>query len=644
VVTAVPRRVTLVADQALGYHRTGGLGTATTFLALALGRIGYDVEILYLGDIPSGPVEAEWADLYERMRVRIRPLEPVDTPVEPPYFARMRAVELALRANPPNVVIVQDLGAPGYSALQLRRLGLAFQNTLFVVYCHGSRQWITNMARKVRVLPGALAVSRLEQATVELADVVVSPSAYMVDWMRAQGWRLPEKTLVIPLVTRGGATGESPTPAQRGSNGKVERIAFFGRFEERKGVRPFVAGLNSVAPELLEGVELEFLGRSTEGFEPERIEALLSEGAKRALRGVSFETELDQHDVLARLSRPGTVAVMPSLEDNSPAVVYECLERRIPFIASALGGASELVSPEERTRVLFEPTREGVAAALRRALAGGDALRPVRPAFEPAQPVQQWADVVASPPEAEKRFEQRPAVEAIVVNDGVPESNARCLAALESQTYERLRASPVVVEAGGSVETARATGGRSASARWILFLDEKDAPEPELVETLVHAQASSCADVVSCGLYLDTDGAGRTERFFLGEPGGLGLLENHYGTAALLRRSLLEESSNPLRSGGDPDWRMLARLSTAGAQIVSVPLPLVTSRSRPGTLERNPTDGLLVVEHFERSLPEQLRSLARLAAGLAADTWASPSGSSAGFIRRVARALLRRSR
>ena len=232
----------------------------------------------------------------------------------------MRAIEVALRAGPPDVVIVQDVGAPGYSALRLRDLGLAFENTLFVVYCHGTRQWITNASRKVRVLPGALAVSRLEQATVELADVVVSPSAYMVEWMRQQGWRLPTAA-VIPLLTRSAATGESPPQPVVQSNGAVHRLAFFGRLEERKGVRPFVAGLNALAPELLEGIEVEFLGRATTEVTPERVEALLSETARNALGGVSFETELDQHEALARLSRPGTVAFMPSLEDNSPAIL-----------------------------------------------------------------------------------------------------------------------------------------------------------------------------------------------------------------------------------------------------------------------------------------------------------------------------------
>jgi glycosyltransferase involved in cell wall biosynthesis len=391
----VSKRITLVADQALGYYKTGGLGTATTYLALALGHMGHDVEILYFGEQPDEPVAAEWIRLYEEAGVRINPVAPHEAPVEPAYFARMRAIELALREREPEVAIVQDLGAPGYVALRLRTLGLAFERTLFVVYTHGSRQWIANMARKVRVLPGALAVSRLEQACVELADVVVSPSAYMVDWMRGEGWRLPDETHVIPLVTRTGATGEPPPRSNAHRNGGVDRVTFFGRLEERKGVRPFVAGVNALPPDLLERVELEFLGRETSEITPATIDELLSDTARANLRGVSYETDLDQPDALARLSRPGTLAVMPSLEDNSPSVVYECLERGIPFLASAAGGTSELVAPEDRGRVLFEPTPTGVATALRRVLGDRDAPRPARPAFDESGAVRSWAEVVA---------------------------------------------------------------------------------------------------------------------------------------------------------------------------------------------------------------------------------------------------------
>ena len=96
-----------------------------------------------------------------------------------------------------------------------------------------------------------------------------------------------------------------------------------------------------------------------------------------------FETKLDQHEALARLSERGTLAVMPSLEDNSPNTVYECLERSIPFMASNVGGIPELVAPEDRPRVLFEPTAEGVAAGFAACPLGGERASAAASRFRP---------------------------------------------------------------------------------------------------------------------------------------------------------------------------------------------------------------------------------------------------------------------
>jgi glycosyltransferase involved in cell wall biosynthesis len=615
--------VTLVAGEILGYVRTGGLGTATTFLAIALARMGHEIEILYVGERPSGAMAREWAGLYESAGVDIRMLPRSGEKVEPAYFARARDAELALRADPPDVVITQDLGAPVCTALRLRSLGLAFQSTLFVAYCHGTRQWITDTARKVRVLPGALAVSLLEQASVELADVVVSPSAYMLDWMERHGWRLPAESFVIPYLTRSNATGEAQPRAETGQ--RIERIAFFGRLEERKGLRPFAAGLNTLSPELLENIELEFLGAATPAWPPERVEALLSDTAKRAFRGISFEPDLDQPEVLARLSRPGTVAVMPSLEDNSPTAVYECLERGIPFVASDAGGVGELIAPDDRSRVLFVPTPEGVEAALRRALSGGNGLEPVRPGFDASGLCERWADVIETQPPPRTRVGGKPSVDVVVVQPDPMKGPAHCLAALEHQSY----APHSVI-----VETSRLGGLRAGTSEWVVFLDDEDAPGEELLETLVRAQVASGADVVTCGMQLGSD----TQHFFIGEPGGLGLLSNCYGAVGLIRRSLLSDETDPGPVDGDPDWRLFARLSMAGAHIVSVPTSLVDRGAYPSDLEHHSFDTLLVVQQLEQHLPRRLRLVARLAAGLAAPSTASPPPS---LIRR-ARARLSR--
>lgn len=572
------RRVAFVADELLGYAGNG-IGTTTTFVSLALARMGHSVEVLFAGRAPAGTVDPEWQRLYDDAGVRVRVVPQGEQNVEPGHFARARDVEGALRADPPDVVVVQDLGAPAYTALRLCRLGLAFENTSFVVFCHGTRQWITDVSRKVRVLPGAHAVTVLERASVELAHAVVSPSAYLVDWMRDQGWQLPEQTFVIPHVSRAGATGQSPVAPERAQANGVDRVAFFGRLEERKGVRPFVGALNALEPELLERLDVDFIGRPTPPWPVEVVREMLSEQTRRALRGLTFETTLDQHEALDRLRRPGTLAVMPSFEENSPNTVYECLENRIPFIAGNVAGIRELVTPEDRGRVLFEPTADGIAQALRRALANGETLRPAGAAFDDAESLRRWEHVLALP--------RRP---------GLPTSAA--------------------VEDVGPA--------------WVVLQDEGDVPEPQLVETLVRAQEASGADIVSCGLLADG-----TVHLFPGEPGALGLLGNGYGTVALVRRSLLEGNADDAR------WPLFAKLSVAGARIVSVPIPLVTSAAPPAGLDTHPTEALRVMNHFEGALPHELRFLAELVTRPAAAKPPLSTPRARGFARRAARRLIR---
>jgi glycosyltransferase involved in cell wall biosynthesis len=604
------RRVTVIAHELRGFHPVGGIGTATTFLALALARMGHSVEFL-LGKHDVDSIDPYWLNLYTGAGIKIRPTPPSNESAEPWHFAKPHSVALGLQADPPDIVIAHDLGAPAYSALRLRQAGIAFQNTRFVVFCHGTRRYIASLAPDAPLadLQTVLAIGTLEQASVELADVVVSPSAYLVEWMRGQGWELPERTLVIPYFTRPGATGEPAATMSRPSPDPLRRIAFFGRVDEKKGLKVFAAGLNAVEPERLDGLELQFVGKTTATWTRERAEGLLSDETKRALRRVSFESELDQHEALALLSRPGTLAVMPSLHDNSPNAVYECLEQGIPFIASNVGGVPELIDPADHARVLFEPTAEGIEAAIRRVLAEGRVPDPVRPAFDGAVSSDRWAEVLELQPQRRLEIEAdaEPRVDVVVVRRGSQEALLRCVAALEEQTCPNFN---VVVA------DTRQSGLDQGSAPYVVFLEEEDSPDPGLLKTLLAAGRASGADVVTSGLRLTGEAK---LHFFLGEPRGLGAVMNAYGNVGLFRRAVLDNLTDPPPTVRDPDWPLMAELVRSGASVISVPIALVERRALPGSVENDPSGALLVAQQLELALPDPLRGAARVAAGLAAN-------------------------
>jgi hypothetical protein len=295
---------------------------------------------------------------------------------------------------------------------------------------------------------------------------------------------------------------------------------------------------------------------------------------------------------------------MPSLLDNSPNTVSECIEHGIPFVAARTGGIPELVADGDRPRVLFEPTAADLAAALQRAIASPTGFMPARPARDPGESLQAWLELVASAAPPARRPARRPTHVAVVATG---EESA--------QQAQRLAESTHSVEVEVVPARSRREGFEKTAADWIVFLDDEDAPDAQLLDALADAQAASNADVVTAAVRPADEPGGI--QLFLGEPGALGLAENQYGVLGMLRSELV--ASQPLSdSAFDADWPLFARLALAGARIVSIPEALATQRGRPGRIGDVPGEGLTVLEAFEENPAKPLSDLPQLAATLAA--------------------------
>ncbi|MFL5950859.1 MAG: glycosyltransferase [Gaiellaceae bacterium] len=585
------RRITVVASELLGRAGTGGAGTADSLLAVALARHGHDVELLIASGRNIDDVSAVWAQTYADAGVQIRILERTDG-IRPAFLAPTLEVFHALRERPPDVAVVNDWRGLGYAALRARQAGRAFERTAFIVHCHGPGRVLAAFAQKVPDTLERFGEEVTERASLELADAVVSPSAWLLDWMRAHRWPAPDAAQVIQYIREETSTA---APAQA----PIRRLAFFGQLREGKGIRIFLDALDRLEP-----VDVVFLGSASKRW----TRAAILQRVPRA----HVESELTREQALQELRQPGTLAVMPSLLDNSPNTVSECIAQGIPFVSTSTGGIPELVAEEDRARVLCAPTAAALAERLLAALRDG--VEPARAAREPQAAVDAWLALVDSVAPAPARGTRRPLAVSLVAAGERSAARARELVATTESVEVEVVQAP-----------SREEGLKRTAAEWVVFLDEQDVPDDDFVDTLVAAQVSSGADVVTAGIRRRDGGV----HLFLGEPGSLGLVANHYGVVGLVR-SELAAAETLADEGPDCDWPLFARLALRGARVVSIPEPLSLHEAEPGRIEDVPGEGLAVLEAFEAA--QQLDDLPQLAASLAAayarnTASAQPSGA-----------------
>ena len=358
--------VCVVTSELLGPTKNGGMGTATTGLIEQLRADGHRVTVLYTHVQFGLPSVAErdwqhWVDSFAKKGVELVCIE--HTLGYNAWKEKAWLVHQFIVGRTFELVYYSEHHGSGYYCLAAKRAGLeSFSTQLHCVVTHGSTEWIQNINDQYIESPADLEVMGLERRSVEWADVVIGPSRYLLREYAAYGWHLPDRTYQQPY----------PLPAKgavraTGHKRHIDEIVFFGRLETRKGLWLFCDALDEIACEL-EGRTVTFLGRI--GTNSNAGAVVVSRSGSWPF-GIRLLTDLNQDQALAYLSKPGRLAVMPSLADNSPCVVYECLEKGIPFVTTRGSGADEIVHPDCWPEVMVEPNVPALATHLTRILEHG---------------------------------------------------------------------------------------------------------------------------------------------------------------------------------------------------------------------------------------------------------------------------------
>ena len=396
-----PARVCIATNEVFGPTKNGGIGTACTSLAHALADAGDEVTVLFLGDKRDldrrGVDLAEWEKHYEKHGIRFVAIVPLHHPTYDWEHANVRTSHAAYLwlseqhdERPFDVIHFAECNGHGYFTALSSRLGLQFRDAAVCLTTHSSTEWIFESNHVPFDSYYNLSTDWIERRSVEDCDVLIGPSLYLHQYMRSRDWTLPDTVHQQQYVQPHAARAKAGLPLDPKP---VDELVFFGRLETRKGLVNFCDALDEMAshPDA-DGVEVTFLGKeaTVEGVHARSYIARRSAKWKRHWRIID---NLQQDEAVAYLQGEGRLALMPSVVDNSPNTVMECIGLGVPFLAARTGGIPELIHPRDVAASTFyhaEVAERGVpfAQALLRTCREGQ--RPARAAVDAATNETAW--------------------------------------------------------------------------------------------------------------------------------------------------------------------------------------------------------------------------------------------------------------
>lgn len=609
-----PQRICIATNDFSGPVRNGGIGTAGRTLAEALVRAGHRVTVAYtLGDYCEDGTIDRWVDTFLKQQIEFVPLNQL-VHVRRDNGVRGQSFELYqwLKVRHFDWIHFSDWRGLGFHSMQAKALGRAFQSTRLTVTMHSPNRWHTeNNSQFVGDFEGE-EVELMERETLRLADLALSPSAYMFDWVQNAGWTLPPHCEVIQNIP---ALPKGVTPGPRRNLISPRELVFFGRLETRKGLKLFCDTLDLLQDQLPANLGITFLGK-------EGTISLLSGAEYAKLRSrrwrqpVKVITDLNQQDAIEYLSCEDRLAVIASLVDNSPCTVAECLHLRIPFIAAAVGGVGELLHPDDRATNLFTPDKRSLREKIVTTLREGAPV--ARPRYSPDELIASWLQLHEAeplPPPVRPSTPFAPLISICIPHFNRPALLAQALASIEAQQYANIEV--IIVDDGSSdpealayletiahqpsrfsrrivrqqnayVGAARNLAATLAHGEYLAFLDDDNYMRPEALESLVRAVEHRPTAIITCVVdkFISSEAPhSATTAVSSYVPLGTSLAVtpflNTYGDIfALIPRPLFFQLGGFTEDHGitHEDWEFFSRAALAGHSIEVLPEPLLWYR------------------------------------------------------------------
>jgi glycosyltransferase involved in cell wall biosynthesis len=437
-------RVCLVSNEFAPFHGAG-IGTYASLMAAAWAGAGHEVHVLtgaHAGVAEDGP----------RLRpgVSFHVVSPerdarIGTWAEG-YALGVLSVLRNLHAQRPfDYIEFPDYGGEGAYAVWAHRTcpgapGLA--GAVLGVRLHTPRRECRALNQESWLDEEGARVDALEDWAIRGADVLISPSASLLEIVRARLGGTPDwpSEVVVPYPFDRAAVAEllpDHGPPETPGDGGPPTVLYYGRLERRKGVHLLVEAARRML-DAGEQVRFRLMGGDTRtgpmgASMREHLERL---AGPHAHRGIEFLAPRPRKE-LGEVIRRAAVVCVPSLWENFPNVVLESMALGTCTVGSDAGGIGEIIRDGEDGLLFRAGDGEDLERVLRRAIQDADLRRRIAGAApgriaelcDPAQVVAQTARAISAARARAATTEREPGSVSVVIvvghtDDGLPETIA----------------------------------------------------------------------------------------------------------------------------------------------------------------------------------------------------------------------------
>lgn len=363
-------RICIITNEFKGIDLHGGIGSEYYRLAKLLQEnfevtIGF-VNYPYCEQVPNTDCKwDDWKEKYQGMGINFEPILNNSTLEGTQEMKNSHKSYLWLKERQKNFDIVHfhDYLGVGYYSFVAKKIGIDFQNNILVNGLHGT-SWFVNRAQNRSPYDQThLIMKYLEERSIEMSDVVISPSQFYINWLTDNQVNLPEKRDVLPNII-----DETSIINDHYEESKIDHIVFFGRFSRVKGLDLFMETLKELSKENM-NIKVTFLGNvEQQGIQGMSIQKFFQINSKNWKFPFTLLTGKDTEFCMKFLSQKGILTVIPSRIETFSLVVLELIFNKIPFIASKVGGIPEIVTDENN---LFEPNVKSLTEKIKSVLSKG---------------------------------------------------------------------------------------------------------------------------------------------------------------------------------------------------------------------------------------------------------------------------------